>query len=85
MTLRQVWRFLRDCQIAGSDATLAQFDRIYIQGKKNHYTLLGTGEVNKFDFLYQQGGLNGLNAAVRKENEDSSDFEEEDENSDDLN
>lgn len=29
MTLRQVWRFLRDCNISCADATLAQFDRIY--------------------------------------------------------
>lgn len=37
MTLRQVWRFLRDCQIIGPDATIAQFDRVYFQGKKNHF------------------------------------------------
>ena len=29
MTLRQVWRFLRDCQIPGHDATLATFNRVY--------------------------------------------------------
>jgi len=39
MTLRQVWRFLRDCQIIGSDCTIAEFDRIYNQGRKNHFTL----------------------------------------------
>jgi len=52
MTLRQVWRFLRDCQVIDQDATLAQFDRIYMQGAKNHYTLLGTSEMHKFDFMY---------------------------------
>ena len=39
MTLRQVWRFLRDCQITGPDCTLAAFDRLYSQGRKNHYSL----------------------------------------------
>jgi hypothetical protein len=29
LTLRQIWRFLRDCQVPGHDATLANFDRIY--------------------------------------------------------
>ena len=29
MTLRQVWRFLRDCHVQSSDSTLASFDRIY--------------------------------------------------------
>ena len=52
MTLRQVWRFLRDCQVIDQDATLAQFDRVYMQGQKNHYTLLGTSEMHKFDFMY---------------------------------
>lgn len=40
MTLRQIWRFLRDCQVIGSDATIAQIDRVYYNGKKNHFTLL---------------------------------------------
>lgn len=48
MTLRQVWRFLRDCQVVGPDATLAQFDRVYFQGKKNHYALLGQKDKGKF-------------------------------------
>ena len=50
MTLRQVWRFLRDCQVIGPDATLAQFDRVYFQGRKNHYTLLGAKDKHKFHF-----------------------------------
>lgn len=65
MTLRQVWRFLRDCQIAGSEASLAQFDRVYIQGKKNHFTLLGSGEASKFDFLYDVNGGNSLAKAIK--------------------
>lgn len=39
MTLRQVWRFMRDCQIIGPDCTLAQFDRVFNQGRKNHFAL----------------------------------------------
>jgi len=56
MTLRQVWRFLRDCQIPSFDASLASFNRIYNQGKKNHFTLLGSNEIGKFNLIY---GLNG--------------------------
>jgi hypothetical protein len=52
MTLRQAWRFLRDCHIPSSNATLAVFDRIYNQGKKNHFTLLGSNEAAKFDMMY---------------------------------
>ena len=39
MTLRQVWRFLRDTQVIGSDCTIAEFDRVYNQGRKNHFSL----------------------------------------------
>jgi len=86
MTLRQVWRFLRDCQVIDQDATIAQFNRIYMQGSKNHYTLLGTDEVSKFNFLYgnkkggkgTQGGVGG-NSLL---NNDSDDFSEEEEDGD---
>ena len=52
LTLRQVWRFLRDTHVVGADCSMAQFDRVYNQGRKNHFTLLGASEVNKFDFIY---------------------------------
>lgn len=52
MTMRQVWRFLRDCQVTSPDATIAQFNRIYNQGRKNHFTLLLNDEMSKFDYLY---------------------------------
>lgn len=51
LTLRQIWRFLRDCQIIGPDATIASFDRVYFQGKKNHFTLLGQKDKNKFNYM----------------------------------
>ena len=54
MTLRQVWRFLRDCQVIGPDATLASFDRVYFQGKKNHFSLLGAKDQNKFNMQQPQ-------------------------------
>lgn len=38
------------------DSTLAQFNRVYHQGKKNHFTLLGSSEIGKFNLIY---GLNG--------------------------
>ena len=56
LTLRQVWRFLRDCQIIGPDATIASFDRVYFQGKKNHFTLLGQKDKHKFNYLQPAKG-----------------------------
>ena len=79
MTLRQVWRFLRDCNISCADATLAQFDRIYNQGKKNHFTLLGASEVNKFDFIYGNKSDPSKPVKLADEFADSSSEEDEDE------
>jgi len=79
MTLRQIWRFLRDCQVPGHDATLANFDRIYNQGKKNHFTLLGTKEVAKFNLMYGLHGKDGSDhfAKFLSKQGENSDFEEE--------
>jgi len=76
-----VWRFLRDCQIPGHDATLATFNRVYNQGKKNHFILLGTGEVKKFDLMYGLHGKDGSKhfAKLISQLDAGSDFEEEDE------
>lgn len=86
MTLRQVWRFLRDCQVIDQDATIAQFNRIYMQGSKNHYTLLGTGEVSKFNFMYGNGnkksGTQAAGGGNSVLNNDSDDFSEEEEDGD---
>jgi hypothetical protein len=86
MTLRQVWRFLRDCEIAGIDSTLAQFDRVYNSGKKNHFTLLGNSEMSKFDYLYCNGSKDqhGAGKAKKDPNASSSDEEEEEENAAEL-
>lgn len=58
MTLRQIWLFLRDCQIVGPDSTIAQFDRIYFQGTKNHFTLLGANDKQKFNNQIQKPPVN---------------------------
>ena len=52
MTLRQVWRFLRDTHLISANSTIAQFDRVYNQGVKNHFTLLGSKDQEKFDKIY---------------------------------
>jgi len=52
MTLRQVWRFLRDTHLVSANSTLAQFDRVYNEGVKNHFTLLGSKDQDKFDKMY---------------------------------
>ena len=57
MTLRQIWRFLRDTHMVSANSTLAQFNRIYNNGVKNHFTLLGSKDQAKFDKLY------GVNAS----------------------
>jgi hypothetical protein len=41
MTLRQVWRFLRDTHLITPTSTIAQFDRVYNKGIKNQFVLLG--------------------------------------------
>jgi hypothetical protein len=87
MTLRQVWRFLRDCQVTSSECTLAQFDRVYYQGKKNHFTLLGASEMSKFDYLYgvNEAEKTGREKKVAKDDDSSSDEDEsEEENQEEL-
>ena len=79
LTLRQIWRILRDTHVIAADCTLAQFDRIYSQGKKNHFTLLGAQEVNKFDFIYASENNNSLVKGVKDRGDDSSSEEEEEE------
>ena len=52
MTLKQVWRFLRDTQLISANSTVAQFNRVYNMGAKNHFTLLGSQDQAKFDKIY---------------------------------
>jgi len=52
LTLRQVWRFFRDTKLIGPNASLAAINRIFNQGKKNHFIILG--EKDKAKFLKQQ-------------------------------
>ena len=57
MELRQVWRFLRDCQVVSASSTLAQFNRLYNQGVRNHFELLGVNDKEKFDHIYKVGRM----------------------------
>jgi hypothetical protein len=52
MTLKQVWRFLRDTHIISGTSTIAQFNRVFNQGVKNHFSLLGSQDKKKFDKKY---------------------------------
>lgn len=54
MSLRQVWRFLRDTHLVSANSTLAQFNRLYNAGVKNHFTLLGSKDKEKFDIMYEK-------------------------------
>lgn len=48
LTLRQIWRFFRDTKLVSCNSTLAAINRIFNQGKKNHFTLLGAKDKAKF-------------------------------------
>ena len=54
MTMKQVWRFLRDTHLISANSTIAQFNRVFSQGVKNHFLLLGSKDQTKFDKLYSQ-------------------------------
>ncbi|CAI2383119.1 unnamed protein product [Moneuplotes crassus] len=56
LTLRQVWRFFRDTQITSSDSTLAIIDRVFNQGRKNHFTILGEKDKKKFHLAASKVG-----------------------------
>ena len=69
MSLRQVWRFLRDTHMVSATSTLAQFNRLYNAGVKNHFTLLGSKDKEKFDLMYQKAAaeVEAAKAAAEKE------------------
>ena len=56
LSLRQVWRFFRDTQIISSDSTLAIIDRVFNQGRKNHFTILGEKDKHKFHLVASKVG-----------------------------
>ena len=72
-----------------ANSTIAQFNRVYNQGVKNHFTLLGSKDQAKFDKIYGVDGATGekaggADAAAAKEDPPArvsniSDDEEEDE------
>lgn len=55
MTLKQVWRFMRDTHMISANSTLAQFNRVYNNGVKNHFSLLGSKDKQLFDKCYGLG------------------------------
>lgn len=73
---------MRDCEVVSADCSLAQFDRVYNQGRKNHFTLLGASEVNKFDFIYGSKGNQTQIKGVKERNDDSSSSDEDEEEQD---
>jgi len=75
--------------LISANSTIAQFNRVYNQGVKNHFTLLGSKDQAKFDKIYGVDGAagekaGGADAAAAKEGPPAtvnniSDDEEEDE------
>jgi hypothetical protein len=76
MTLRQVWRFLRDTQLISANSTVAQFNRVYNMGNKNHFTLLGSQDKSKFDKIYGEKSNNDINVMGSNKNDISDDENE---------
>lgn len=52
MTMKQVWRFLRDTRLISANSTIAQFNRVYFQGSKNDFMMLNSDDKAKFDLFY---------------------------------
>lgn len=73
---------MRDCEITSPDATLAQFNRVYNSGKKNHFTLLMNDEMSKFDYLYNS--KSSMHGSRGDKKDGSSSDEEEEENAVEL-
>ena len=43
---------MRDTHLLSASATIAQFDRVYSNGSKNHFIMLGSADKEKFDLMY---------------------------------
>jgi hypothetical protein len=80
MTLKQVWRFLRDTHLVSANSTLAQFDRVYNNGKKNNFVLLGSKDEVLFNKIYKAAHETNLEVQNNKPpKDDISEDEDEDE------
>ena len=55
MTLRQLWRFLRDCGLISRTVTLARIDRAFNLGRKNHYSMITEKDKHRFSVLAAKG------------------------------
>jgi hypothetical protein len=69
--------------MVSANSTLAQFDRVYNQGTKNHFTLLGSKDQEKFDMIYggkkAAGAMNVVEDGATGKVANISDDEEEEE------
>ena len=45
LTMRMFWKLLRDCRILSSKITIATFNRVFLQGKKNVFELKSTEDI----------------------------------------
>lgn len=45
LTMKMFWKMLRDCRILSSKITIASFNRIFLQGRKNLFELNSSLEV----------------------------------------
>jgi hypothetical protein len=71
MTLKQVWRFLRDTRLISANSTVAQFNRVFNQGAKNNFMILGSNDHEKFDLFY--GDKNNASAKAQNQNAEVAD------------
>jgi hypothetical protein len=53
MEIKELWRFLRDCNITGADFTLAQFNRLFYKGPKNYIEMFMVPEELDNKYLYE--------------------------------
>jgi len=79
MTLKQLWRFMRDTHLISANSTIAQFDRVYTRGPKNWFTLLGSADQDKFDKFYCQAVSETKQEAENQEEKTKGISDDEDE------
>lgn len=84
MTMKQLWRFLRDTNMISSNATIAQFNRIFNQGSKNHFVLLDSQSNEKFDSIYLNTGRQEKKAENENKSNNISDDEDEEETKEEV-
>jgi hypothetical protein len=79
MTLKQFWRFMRDTHLVTPNSTISHFNRLYNQGAKNHFVLLGIDDKLKFDSIFQSASQNQQTSKRDQLNKSADISEDEDE------